>query len=308
MAQSILVVGSINHDSVYKVAHLPRAHETVPATSFVTAPGGKGANQAVASARATGGLVQMLACIGEDMHGAYCLSYLRENGVDVSPVLKLDHLPTGTACILVEESGHNLIVVAAGANGGLQAAHVESAGALIDACAFVLVQLEVPLATVKASLHMARIAGRTTILNPAPYVAGVEAFAALCDVVTPNQTEASSLTGIDVHDISGAKRAAKAILEMGAANAIITLGEHGSLVATQTDTRHVPAYKVSHVVDTSGAGDVYNGALVGALADGASLIEAADFASAAAALSVQKPTASHCAPRREDVHALMERG
>lgn len=304
MTEGILVIGSINHDSVYRVEHLPAAHETIRAHQFVTAPGGKGSNQAVACARVAQRSVRMLACVGADMHAAVCCAYLRENGVDVSSVLTLDDRPTGTACITVEASGHNMIVVSAGANDGLTVSHVGRARALFEASRSVLLQLEIPLASVGASLQMARSLGKVTILNPAPYVAGVEAFLGLCDVFTPNQTEAASLVGERVEDVRSATQAASRLLSMGAGSTVITLGRHGALVATQTKTRHLPPYEVFPVIDTSGAGDVFNGALSAVLADGANLFEAADFAAAAAALSVQKPTASHCAPDRTETRAL----
>jgi len=305
MDKGVLIVGSINHDSIYNVEHLPRPHETVPASRFTTAPGGKGANQAAACALATDRPVHMLGCVGTDMHGAYCMSYLESQRVDISRIIRQDALPTGTACILVDAVGDNLIIVAAGANGGMTPAHISEARDLFVASEIVLAQLETLLDTVQACLEQARELGKMSILNPAPFVAGAESLVPLADLITPNQTEASSLTGIEVENEAGARKAAEALLEMGAQNVIVTLGHHGSLVATQTETSYVPAYRIETVVDTSGAGDVYNGALAGALSDGASLFDAVDFASAAAAMSVQKPTASHCAPTRDEALAFM---
>ena len=299
MDQGVLVVGSVNHDSIYNVARLPVAHETVPAHNFTTAPGGKGANQAAACALATDRPVRMLGCVGKDMHAEFCLAYLRDQGVDTSGILPLDDLPTGTACILVEVQGDNLIIVAAGANGAMTPAHITRARDMFGQSEIILAQLETPLETVRTCLAQAHDLGKTAILNPAPFIAGAETLVPLTDIITPNQTEASALTGLEVHDEASARQAANALLAMGVRETIITLGHHGALVATQNQTRYVPAYKVTPVVDTSGAGDVFNGALAGALCEGAGLLDATEFASAAAAMSVQKPTASYCAPTRE---------
>ena len=305
METGVLVIGSINHDSIYQVAALPRPHETIPASAFTTAPGGKGANQAAACAMATDRPVRMLGAVGADLHADVCLQYLETSGVDITQVLRANDHPTGTACILVEESGHNLIVVSAGANGALMPAHITGAEDLIAQSHILLLQLETPMESVRAALTASRELGKTSILNPAPYVSGVEELIPLVDMLTPNETEASALTGIKVTDADSAGLAAKAFLKMGAAEVVITLGQHGYYIATQTTAQHCPAYHVCDVVDTSGAGDVFNGALAGALADGAGLLEAAQFASASAALSVQKPTASHCAPSKQQALEFM---
>lgn len=305
MENGVLVIGSINHDSIYQVATLPRPHETIPASRFTTAPGGKGANQAAACAMATDRPVRLLGAVGADLHADVCLAYLETVGVDISPVFVANDQPTGTACILVEESGHNLIVVSAGANGALMPAHITGAKDLISRSHIVLLQLETPIHSVHAALTTSRELGKTSILNPAPYVSGAEDLLTLVDIVTPNETEASALTGLKVTDADSAGLAAQALLKMGVGNVVITLGQHGCYIATQTIAQHMPAYKVDDVIDTSGAGDVFNGALAGALADGAQLLEAAKFASASAALSVQKPTASHCAPSKKQTRQFM---
>ena len=304
MSNRVLVVGSINYDFIYQVEQLPKPHQTIPAHQFTTAPGGKGANQAAAAASTTGGPVALLGCVGEDAQAEACQAYLKEIGVDLSHLIVEARHPTGTACILVEQSGDNLIVVSAGANAALKPEHLERAKLAIDASDVLLFQLEVPLLTVMAGLKMARALGKMTILNPAPYIAGVEDMLPFVDVLTPNQPEAEAMMSVEIKTIGEAETAAKMILERGVAKAIITLGSEGCLVATQSLTQHLPAYKVPKVVDTSGAGDVFNGTLAGALADGAGVIDAARFASACAALSVTKPTASHCAPSRAQALAF----
>lgn len=307
MTQGVLVVGSINHDSLYFLDHLPQAHETRPAHTFITAPGGKGANQAVACALSTEREVQLLGCVGQDMHAGVCTAYLKENGVDLSDLVVLDDKPTGTACVMVEDSGDNLIVISAGANGAVSPQIISDARPMFERCDTVLLQLEIPLESVRQCLADARALGKKSILNPAPYVSGVEQFVSMADIVTPNQAEASALTGLPVVDEISARKAATAILAMGVERVVITLGGEGSLVASQTDIRHISAYPVSNLVDTTGAGDVYNGSLAAALTDGANLVEAADFASAAASISVQKASASYCAPRKSKTISLQRK-
>ena len=304
MKNGILVVGSVNHDSIYKVADLPRPHQTIAASHFTTAPGGKGANQAVASALATTGTVTLLGCVGSDLQAQMCLSYLEANKVDVSALTVLEDTPTGTACIMVEASGQNLIVISGGANAKVSVADIERAQNLFEQRSVVLLQLEIPMQAVRRSLELARAARAISILNPAPFVAGVEKIVSLADIVTPNQAEASALAGIHVTDETSACEASKHLLEMGVGTAIITLGSEGSFVASQTEARYLPPYRIKSVVDTTGAGDVYNGALAAALNDGADVFAAADFASAAASMSVMQPTASNCAPSKTQVIAF----
>lgn len=301
MTQTVLVVGSINHDAIYFMDRLPARHETLHAREFIAAPGGKGANQAVACAQGSDCKAVLLGCVGRDGNGAVCVSYLQDQGVDTSRLVEAAHMPTGTACVMVEAGGENLIVVSAGANGEISPAFIEKSGDMFASCAAVLLQLEIPLAAVEACLIKARAFGKTSILNPAPFVKGVEAILPLVDILTPNQAEAQALTGISVTDVVSAKAAATCLLSLGVPEIVITLSSMGSLVASATGMTHVPAYPVSNVVDTTGAGDVYNGALAGAIADGASVLEAARFASIAASLSVQKPSASYCAPTKAEI-------
>jgi ribokinase len=207
---------------------------------------------------------------------------------------------------MVEENGDNLIVVSAGANGALVPEHLKAAAEAIEKTDILLLQLEVPLLTVRAGLKIGRKFKKRTILNPAPYVSGVEEMLPLVDVFTPNQPEAAAMTGSNISTVSEAEAAAQNILQKGASEVIITLGSEGCFVATQHTTKYLAAYAIKQVVDTSGAGDVFNGALAGALSDGANLVEAADFASACAALSVTKATASNCAPLQAEALAFRQ--
>ena len=299
MSDGILVIGSVNHDTFYRVRELPKPHETIASDSVFFAPGGKGANQAAAAALATRRNVALLGGVGADMQAGVCTDYLMGCGVDVSQLVAVADAPTGTACVVVDDAGDNLIVISAGANGRITPGVIAAADAAFEAAGLVVLQFEIPVEAIRASLEMARERGKRTILNPAPYHIAARDLIPLADIVTPNQTEASSLLGRAVSEPTSAHEAAVDILALGAKSAIVTLGGQGCVVADGRHVEHVPAYPVREIVDTTGAGDVFNGALAAALADGAELIEAARFGSAAAALSVQKPSAAHCAPRRE---------
>lgn len=299
MSDGILVVGSVNHDTFYRVRALPKPHETIASDSVFFAPGGKGANQAAAAALATERGVALLGGIGQDVQAGVCTEYLKACGVDVSALVSMADAPTGTACVVVDDAGDNLIVISAGANGQVTREIIAGAEGAFEAAALVVLQFEIPVEAIRASLETAQLMGKRAILNPAPYHRAVRELIPMAGVLTPNQTEASSLLGYDVSDEASARKAVGDILALGAKSAIVTLGGQGSVVADGGHVEHVPAYPVAEIVDTTGAGDVFNGALAAALCDGAELIEAARFASAAAALSVQKPSAAHCAPRRE---------
>ena len=299
MTGGVLVVGSVNHDTIYRVDSLPAPHETIASNSVLFAPGGKGANQAAAAALSTGRDVVLLGAIGDDMQANACKSYLSGCGVDVSQLVSMSDVPTGTACVVVDEIGDNLIVISAGANGHVSPLIVEEAESLFAAAALAVFQFEIPDNAIRAGLNIARRLGKQTLFNPAPYNSAVRDLLPLIDILTPNQTEASALVGYDVTDIQSARRAVEDIAGLGVPNIVVTLGGQGCVIGAEGTMEAVPAYPVDKVVDTTGAGDVFNGALAAARVDGADLIEAARFASAAAALSVQKPSAAHCAPKRE---------
>ncbi len=293
----ILVIGSSNTDLVAKASHLPKPGETVLGGGFSVNPGGKGANQAVAAAR-LGGEVTFLCKLGEDDFGRQAEQLFRRERMDTRYVLKTPEHPSGVALIFVDEAAENSIVVASGANMALSPADVDRIGRFED-YGVVVTQLESPLETVFHAAEKTHAAGNIFILNPAPAMDLPEEIFPLVGIFTPNETEAGRYTGIEVKDEASAVEAAKILRAKGVRKVIITLGVKGSLVFSDTVCRVVPAYRVK-AVDTTAAGDVFNGALAVRLAEGASLPDAARFATAAAAISVTRMGAQPSVPTRAE--------
>jgi ribokinase len=297
--RSILVVGSSNTDMLIKLGRIPKPGETVLGGQFASAPGGKGANQAVAAARA-GGAVTFIARLGQDMFGDQALGGLAADGINVDYVFRDPGAPSGVALIFVGNHGENSIAVASGANAKLTPADLKRAKAAFGQAGVVVLQLETPLKTVEAAARLAMRAGTRLILNPAPAQPLPEELLRAVYLLTPNESEAEALTGLKVNDEAGAAKAAEALLARGVANVIITLGPRGAFLASKQARGLVPAYRVKPI-DTTGAGDVFNGALAVGLAEGKSLLEAARFASAAAAISVTRLGAQTSAPLRKEI-------
>jgi ribokinase len=305
MGPRIVVVGSANTDMVITVPHLPRPGETVLGGTFRSAGGGKGANQAVAAARA-GGAVAFIARVGRDAFGDQGLAAWRADGIDCSAVARDGQAPSGVALIFVDQEAENCIAVASGANDRLTSADIDGAAAAFSGAGILLLQLEIPLPAVAHAATLARAAGARVILNPAPARALEPGLLRLVSIITPNETEAEALTGIGIVDDASAGRAASALLAQGPDTAIITLGARGALVAHGTMRTLVPGFTVEPV-DTVAAGDVFNGALAVALAEGAELLAAVRFAHAAAAISVTRAGAQSSAPRRDEIERLLTR-
>jgi ribokinase len=303
---SVIVVGSSNTDMIIKVARLPRSGETVLGGEFASVAGGKGANQAVSAARA-GGAVTFIARIGNDTFGQTALDCLRANGINTGHVARDRANPSGVALIFVADSGQNSIAVAPGANSRLSPADVRKAkGAFRDA-SVLLLQLETPLSTAQAAADLARAAGARVILNPAPAQSLPARFLDGLYLLTPNETEAHLLTGVTVDSEETAAQASGKLLARGIQNVIITMGARGAFIASAGVRRFIPGYKVS-AVDATGAGDVFNGSLAVAIGEGKSLLEAASFANAAAALSVIRPGAQASAPVRKEIEQVLATG
>jgi ribokinase len=303
---SILVVGSSNTDMVIKLDRLPKPGETILGGRFSSVPGGKGANQAIAASRA-GGRVTFVGRVGRDRFGDGALAGFRADGVNVNYVMRDPSSPSGVALIFVGPDGENSIAVASGANGRLTPADLRQAQKAFRQARIVLLQLETPLKTVAAAAKLAAAAGARVILNPAPAQSLPAALLRRVWVLTPNGSEAELLTGIAVTGRAGAEKAAAALLARGVQNVIVTLGAGGAFVAGRDDRRLVPGYKV-RALDSTGAGDVFNGALAVALAEGQSLMEAARFANAAAAISVTRMGAQAAAPARREIQRLLATG
>jgi ribokinase len=302
MARRIVVVGSSNTDMILKLDRIPKPGETILGGEFVTAAGGKGANQAVAAAKA-GGAVTLVARVGHDMFGEQALAGFVDHGINVNHVQR-EKCPSGVALIFVAKDGENSIGVGSGANAKLSPADVRKAkSAFADADA-VIVQLETPLETVQAAADLAAAEGAIVILNPAPAQPLPDALLNKVSIVTPNETEAELLTGIRVTDEASCEMAADVLLRKGIETVIITLGSRGSFVATKTSKQLVPGFKVTPV-DTTAAGDTFNGALAVALADGQPLIEAVRFANAAGAISVTRMGAQPSAPTRVEIEDFL---
>jgi ribokinase len=304
MANPIVVVGSSNTDMIIKMDQLPKPGETILGGQFVTAAGGKGANQAVAAARA-GGAVTFVARVGEDMFGSQAVAGFVQDGINVDYVFKDKTSPSGVALIFVAKDGENSIAVAGGANGNLSPADLEKAKPAVIHAKILVAQLETPLETVQAAAELAAAHGVTFILNPAPARPLADSLLKLVAILTPNETEAELLTGIKVDSEATAAAAAQALLAKGCGTVIITLGAKGAFVATLQARFLVPGFKVT-AVDTTAAGDVFNGTLAVALSEGKPLAESVRFANAAAALSVTRLGAQPSAPQRQEITHFLQ--
>ena len=297
--RQILVVGSSNTDMVIKAAHLPRPGETILGGTFFMNPGGKGANQAVAIAR-LGGPVTFICKTGSDIFGHQSQQLFEEEGINTSYVFSDSGNPSGVALITVDEKAENCIVVASGANANLLPSDLEKAEEAIERADLVLMQLEVPMETVCFVADIAWQKGKKVILNPAPAHPLPADLLRHLYLITPNETEAEMITGVKITDESSAGEAARALSGMGVQHVIITLGSKGALIYSNGKAEMVPALKVE-AVDTTAAGDVFNGALTVALSEGRSLKEAARFACKASAISVTRVWAQSSAPYRNEV-------
>lgn len=298
MSAKIVVIGSFNLDMVTTMERLPLPGETVHGRDFSTGPGGKGSNQAVAAAR-LGAEVSFVGRIGVDAAGAAALEFWQQEGIRTDLVVRDRQRATGVAPIWVDDAGENAIVVALGANLALDREDVDAAAAAIARADLLVLQLEVPLATVAHALRVARAQGVRSILNPAPAVPLPPDLLARADWLTPNETELLTLFGRQRADL-------RALVAHEQQTLVQTLGPAGARWATRHATGQVPAFAVD-VVDTTGAGDAFNGALAVALAEGQELEPALRFANAAAALSVTRRGTAPAMPRRAEVEALLAR-
>jgi ribokinase len=284
---------------VIKTHHLPRPGETVIGGTFFMNPGGKGANQAVAVAR-LGGKVSFICKTGSDIFGHQSHQLFEEEGIDISYVFSDPNSPSGVALITVDENAENCIVVASGANANLLPADLAKVEEAIDAADFILMQLEIPIETVEFVAEMASAKNKKVILNPAPAQALSSRLLHHLYVITPNETEAELLSGVKISDQASVEKAARKIVEMGVNHVIITLGAKGAFIYGDGVCEMVAARTVK-AIDTTAAGDIFNGALAVALAENRPLINAVDFACKAAAISVTRIGAQSSAPYRNEV-------
>ena len=289
----------MNMDMVVKTSHIPQPGETVLGGTFFMNPGGKGANQAIAVAR-LGAQVAFIGKIGDDIFGRQSSQLFEEEGVDIAGLVADDDQPSGIALITVDEKGENSIVVAPGANARLHPEDVERSFTKYPEAQILLVQLEIPLDTVQYAAGLAKKQGIKVILNPAPANKSLPDFYNLIDIITPNVTEAEMLTGVKISDTDTALIAAKKLRSFGVPTVIITLGSSGAILLDGEEFHHIPAPEVT-AVDTTAAGDVFNGALAVAISEGKSLAEATAFACKAASIAVTKLGAQASIPYRNEV-------
>jgi ribokinase len=304
--KKILVVGSSNTDLIIKVPEIPRPGETLLGGEFMTFPGGKGANQAVAAARA-GGDVVFIASVGDDAYGLEAIKGYKLDNINTEEIKICKGIPSGIAMITISEKGENTISVASGANALLSPEDLEEAEEPFQEADYMLIQLETPLDTVQKAVELCSELNTRVILNPAPAAELSDAILKHVSILTPNETEAESLTGIVVTDELSAADAAAALHMRGIETVIITMGAKGAYLSDpNSGTRKlVPGFTVQ-AVDTTAAGDVFNGQLAVSLAEGEALEKAVLRAHAAAALSVQKLGAQSSIPRREETDEYLK--
>ncbi|MFC1547232.1 ribokinase [Candidatus Neomarinimicrobiota bacterium] len=295
----IVVVGSSNTDMVIKMDRLPGPGETLIGGEFIMAAGGKGANQAVAAAR-LGGDVTFVARVGKDIFGQQALDGFRQEEIFTDLILRDERYPSGVALIFVDQGGENSIGVASGANVQLSIEDVAAARTELEAAKVLLLQLETPIETVQYAARTANEMGVKVILNPAPARDLDDELLGNISVLTPNETEAELLSGVSITDDATAREAAARLKQRGIENVIITLGAKGAIVITDEGVQQIPSKEVK-AVDTTAAGDAFNGALAFALAADKSLEEAVRFANLAGALSATRMGAQPSMPTLEEL-------
>jgi ribokinase len=295
----IIVIGSSNTDMVVKSKKLPAPGETILGGTFLMNPGGKGANQAVAAARLDGN-VTFIAKTGNDLFGEQSLHIFKNEGIDTRFIIRDKKNPSGIALISVDENGENAIIVAPGSNAALSAYDIDDAAYEADPSDVFLMQLEIPVSTVEFVAERVSEKGVRVILNPAPARSLSNDLLRCLYLITPNETEAEILTGIKVVDPSSAKQSAEKLIQKGVRNVVITMGAAGAFMLTDDFTGMVPVVPVK-AVDTTAAGDVFNGALAVAISEGMGLKDAVDFANKAASISVTRMGAQASAPYRREV-------
>ncbi len=304
MASRVAILGIFVADATFRTARLPQMGETVIGESVVLSPGGKGSNQAVAAAR-LGAEVQFISRIGRDSFADMAMATWADAGVQPL-VARSDSSATGAASVLVDAAtGENAIIVCPGAASEISEADIDAAADVIRSAAVFVTQLEQPLPAAARALAIAREANVLTVLNPAPAAALPADMLTLSNYVTPNETEAAAITGLPVANEDQARQAAKVLRDRGAGAAVITLGALGALFDGPGGNEFIPAFRAGPVVETTGAGDAFNGAFAVALADGRDPTEAARFGCAAAGLSVTRPGAARSMPSRAEVENLL---
>ena len=302
--RGVAILGVFVADVAFRAGRQPEIGETLIGSGFKLGPGGKGSNQSVAAARVNAD-VTFISKIGKDEFGAIALATWKKEGIRAEVIETADH-PTGAAYIFVnDQTGDNAIIVVPGAGGAITPADVDSAAEAIRSAAVFITQLEQPVESARRGLEIARSFGAVTVFNPAPAIPVEDWIYPLCDYVTPNENEAGLLTGTRVASVDDARKAGDILLRKGVGAALITLGEAGALLHSKSDSTLVPAFNAGPVVETTGAGDAFNGGFAAALARGAQPHEAARFGCAVAGISVTRKGTAPSMPNLSEVEALL---
>jgi len=308
MSKPISILGIFVADLTFRTERMPNKGETYIGNSFKLGPGGKGSNQAVAARRA-GAETMFITKIGNDTFGEMAMKLYADEGINSKYVWQIPDASTGAASIVVnEKTGDNVIIVVPGAADAMVLDDLDAAEAGIADCAFFMASLEVPIPVMQHGLEVAKRNQVPTILNPAPAAILPDKVYRLSDYFTPNETEATILAGIPVETLEDAEKAAEIFLKRGVDTVVITLGENGAYVRNSEINQHVPAFEMgASVLDTTGAGDAFNGGLAYALANGISLIEAVRFGSATAAISVTRLGTAPSMPLNSEIQDLLNK-
>ena len=304
MKNSIVIIGSSNVDFIMKMPRLPKIGETITDATFMQVFGGKGANQAVAAARA-GGNVSFVNCVGDDPITPAMLAQYKKDGINTDFVFRETGVPSGAALVMIGEQGSNYLSVAPGANYRLTPTYVDKALELIKGAEIVVLQYEILPETLKHALTLCARFGKKVMWNCAPARAFDAAFLKNVTILVVNENEAEALSGIAVKDAASAREAARRLADLGCNCVILTLGAGGSVIQSPGGEHFVPAFKVE-ALDTTAAGDVYCGSLAVAIVEGRSIADAAMFASAAAAISVTRLGAQPSAPMRNEIDKFLQ--
>jgi len=299
MRPKIVVIGSLHTDFTIKVKTIPRIGESILGESFKRSPGGKGANQAVAAAR-LGADVTLIGRVGADLFGKELIKNLMENGIDTKYIIEDSETYTGLALIMVDEKGGNILAVASGADMKIRKEDIDKVEEVIKSSDILLIQLEIPLHIVEYAINMAFNDGIKVLLNPAPAQKLSKDLLKKVYVLTPNEKEAEILSNVEIKDLRSSQMSAKKLLESGVENVVLTLGRNGSIIATKEETVHINGLSVN-VIDTTGAGDAFCGALAVALSSRKELKDAVIYANYVGALATTKIGAQEALPTKEEL-------